>query len=324
MQSACNDRAAALLAAAIRAAVLARAPRRTVSAVGAAVAGALGHLAPVAETRRPSEAGATAGSRPPDRDGGNSPSAEELLAALRQRRREARHSKKARRRAARAAFASAPSQAQAPPQAHVHSDGAGELPRDGHGADLPRTAPRAPPPQEDSQPADVGAAHGAVDIFGQAAGPSSSGFLPADAMVCKNAMQLSPSAAALVMVPATDSNNGCLALSSQKTPVRRSKDNDSGSGSALPKKVARLRGDATPIDFVPSTSTTKGGQCVADAGEQAPERHLDGVGSDPRPGDIRKDTKFNGKPVWDVFDGDCWKTFLNYRKALEFTRKFGR
>jgi len=90
---------AALMAAAVRAAVLAKAPRRTVQAVAAAVAGALRPqpaLRP--RTSQTVPAGAPAESPPPR---GSSP--EELLEALREARRVQRRRKKERRRANRSA-----------------------------------------------------------------------------------------------------------------------------------------------------------------------------------------------------------------------------
>ena len=92
---------AALLGAAIRAAILAKAPRRTVQAVASAVTGVLVHSpAPGAASRAVPKAQATEGAvgaataMPP-----NGSSAEELVAALREARRAQRRRKKANRRA---------------------------------------------------------------------------------------------------------------------------------------------------------------------------------------------------------------------------------
>eukprot|EP00930_Biecheleria_cincta_P061056 TRINITY_DN46623_c0_g1_i1.p1 TRINITY_DN46623_c0_g1~~TRINITY_DN46623_c0_g1_i1.p1 ORF type:complete len:268 (+),score=58.61 TRINITY_DN46623_c0_g1_i1:52-855(+) len=92
---------AALLGAAVRAAVLARAPRRTVQAVAAAVTGVLVRPAEAASQRRQKE---------PDEDARGSnlgdacdgASAEELLQALRQKRAARRRQKKQSRRARKA------------------------------------------------------------------------------------------------------------------------------------------------------------------------------------------------------------------------------
>lgn len=90
-----------MVAAAVRAAILAKAPRRTVSAVAAAVVGALGRPAAAEATRRPA-ASATSGAQrngaaeaPPESAGG---SPEELLAALRAARAAQRRRKKLRRK----------------------------------------------------------------------------------------------------------------------------------------------------------------------------------------------------------------------------------
>ena len=104
------DGGAAFLAAAVRAAVLAKAPRRTVAAVAAAVASALARPAPAAATRQPvakAPAGALSAAAVvmADGDGGSSP--EDLLAALRSARAAVRRRKKERRRMSRAASAAA-------------------------------------------------------------------------------------------------------------------------------------------------------------------------------------------------------------------------
>ena len=115
--SACG---ASLVAAAVRAAILANAPRRAVQAVASAVAGVA--LRPDADPRSgPRHAGtptdhvSPAGDAPPPP--GSSP--EELLEALRASRRAQRARKKARRRASRSSrgtpCSGAPSQTQAAP-----------------------------------------------------------------------------------------------------------------------------------------------------------------------------------------------------------------
>ena len=93
--------AADLLASAVRAAILAKAPRRTVQAVAAAVAGVLGRPATSAAPAHRAQAAASAQSEAEAGLGGASPEA--LLEALRSARREQRRRKKERRRARRAA-----------------------------------------------------------------------------------------------------------------------------------------------------------------------------------------------------------------------------
>ena len=112
------DDRAALLGAAIRAACLAKAPRRTIQAIASAVTGVL-RRPHTASTRvkvpdvQPSTQRAT--SAP-----GNGGSPEELLAALREARSAQRRRKKDRRKAAKAARASAKSMA-----TEADGDGAG-------------------------------------------------------------------------------------------------------------------------------------------------------------------------------------------------------
>jgi hypothetical protein len=92
---------AAMLAAAVRAAVLAKAPRRTVQAVAAAVAGVFAR--PAAVAARGPAAPVPAGSQCAAKETGNDASAEELLAALRSARSAQRKKKKERRCAAKLA-----------------------------------------------------------------------------------------------------------------------------------------------------------------------------------------------------------------------------
>lgn len=97
------DGAAALVAAAVRAAVLAKAPRRTVAAVAAAVASALGRLqtvaaAPQSGVKVPTGAKSAAAAAPAE--SADVPSPEEMLAALRSARAAQRRRRKQRRRAA--------------------------------------------------------------------------------------------------------------------------------------------------------------------------------------------------------------------------------
>jgi hypothetical protein len=94
---------AAMLAAAVRAAVLAKAPRRTVQAVAAAVAGV---FARPDATQRPA-ASVPAGSHCAAKETGHDASAEELLAALRSARNAQRRKKKERRREAKMAASKA-------------------------------------------------------------------------------------------------------------------------------------------------------------------------------------------------------------------------
>mmetsp|Transcript_37065 Transcript_37065/g.119451 ORF Transcript_37065/g.119451 Transcript_37065/m.119451 type:complete len:243 (-) Transcript_37065:1935-2663(-) len=96
------DGAAAMVAAAVRAAVLAKAPRRTVAAVAAAVASALARSEATAAVRRPvasvpAGASSRAADDPAESHGGPSP--EELLKALRSARAAQRRRRKLRRRA---------------------------------------------------------------------------------------------------------------------------------------------------------------------------------------------------------------------------------
>ena len=90
---------ALLITAAVKAAVAAKAPRRTVAAVAAAVAGVLGRR-PAAATQSPAAAGLT---RPrstgAERSGGGVVSPETLVATLREARSAARRRKRLRRRA---------------------------------------------------------------------------------------------------------------------------------------------------------------------------------------------------------------------------------
>ena len=92
----------ALLAAAVRAAILAKAPRRTVQAVASAVAGVL--VRPAAASQPSHTPGRFAGSPPGDTDEADlsNRDAADLLEALRTTRRARRARKKERRRAARA------------------------------------------------------------------------------------------------------------------------------------------------------------------------------------------------------------------------------
>ena len=89
-----------MVAAAVRAAVSAKAPRRTVSAVAAAVASALARPVTVDAKPRSATPRAPAETQPPTEqafDGTTSESV--LLEALRSKRREQRRAKKARHRA---------------------------------------------------------------------------------------------------------------------------------------------------------------------------------------------------------------------------------
>ena len=100
------DGAAAMVAAAVRAAVLAKAPRRTVSAVAAAVAAALARSAAPAAVRQPNArvpTGASSATRASPAPGADGFSPEELLAALRSARTSQRRRKKLRRKATRLA-----------------------------------------------------------------------------------------------------------------------------------------------------------------------------------------------------------------------------
>ena len=90
---------ASLVAAAVRAAILAKAPRRTVQAVAAAVTGAVVHR-PLSRHRTASRVPAEEPAWPPTAAGGLS--SDELLAALRADRQVKRRKKKERRRANRA------------------------------------------------------------------------------------------------------------------------------------------------------------------------------------------------------------------------------
>ena len=251
------DRAAALLAAAIRAAVLARAPRRTVSAVGAAVAGALAHPAmPAAETRRLSEAGAPASSRLPTEQPDKGPSAEELLAALRSRRREARHAKKARRRASRVAPSAAP-------PGRAREDGDGDRPEDGPRAG--HDVDRQPPPQVRVEPqrTDPGAGQDAAAPEGQApfaaSGPAG-GHSAEGATSLAAASPASADGADLVVREPSGSMALAPATPPRSKPIRCSEP-ASGSG-RRPKKTARLR------NYQISTPTPQlGGHGAAPSGE---------------------------------------------------------
>ena len=254
------DRAAALLAGAIRVAVLARAPRRTVSAVGAAVAGALAHPAMLAaETRRPSEAGAPASSRLPTEQPDKGPSAEELFAALRNRRREARHAKKARRRASRVAPPAAP-----PGRAREDGDGGRpeDGPRAGHDVD------RQPPPQVRVEPqrTDPGAGQDAAAPEGQApfaaaSGPAG-GHSAEGATSSAAASPASADGADLVVREPSGSTALAPATPPRSKPIRCSEP-ASGSG-RRPKKTARLR------NFQISTPTPQLGGHGAAPSEEIP------------------------------------------------------
>ena len=159
---------AALLAAAVRAACLAKAPRRTVQAVAAAVAGVLVRPTAAAVPRTgPSERPSAQSDN--DEDGAGDPAV--ALAALRASRRAQRTRKKARRKAAKQA-AAAPSAVQSPMEVEPltdadHTDGrppadgagqrngSGEIQDEIHAAapapsaeslELPQTTPRADSP----------------------------------------------------------------------------------------------------------------------------------------------------------------------------------
>ena len=159
---------AALLAAAVRAACLAKAPRRTVQAVAAAVAGVLVRPTAAAVPRTgPSERPSAQSDN--NEDGAGDPAV--ALAALRASRRAQRTRKKARRKAAKQA-AAAPSAVQSPMEVEPltdadHTDGrppadgagqrngSGEIQDEIHAAapapsaeslELPQTTPRADSP----------------------------------------------------------------------------------------------------------------------------------------------------------------------------------
>lgn len=100
------DGAAAMVAAAVRAAVLAKAPRRTVAAVAAAVASALGRLVTAAAVSQPKAkvpTGAKSAAAVGPVESAGVPSPEEMLAALRSARAAQRRRRKQRRRAAKEA-----------------------------------------------------------------------------------------------------------------------------------------------------------------------------------------------------------------------------
>jgi hypothetical protein len=110
----------ALLAAAVRAACLAKAPRRTIQAVAAAVAGVLARPATMAATPREASS-ARAGDMRNAADAGNGFPPEELLAALRAARSAQRRRKKVRRRTAKR-VAVAASHNEASVAAETHDD----------------------------------------------------------------------------------------------------------------------------------------------------------------------------------------------------------
>lgn len=123
------DGAAALVAAAVRAAVLAKAPRRTVSAVAASVVSALGR--PAAATQRPAAqvpTGAQRAAAASFAESAGGPSPEELLAALRSARAAQRRRKKQRRKAAKMAGAESKQEEEATEQPQEPSRGGDLVP----------------------------------------------------------------------------------------------------------------------------------------------------------------------------------------------------
>ena len=92
----------AMLAAAVRAACLAKAPRRTIQAVAAAVAGVFAHPATARATPAPVARMPAGTQRAASEGDGGEASTEVLIAALREARSTKRRNKRARRKAARA------------------------------------------------------------------------------------------------------------------------------------------------------------------------------------------------------------------------------
>ena len=123
------DSAAALLAAAVRAAILAKAPRRTVQAVASAVTGVLAR--PMAATAmKGTDARESAGSTCTAKDDSNA-SPEQLLQSLREARSAQRRRKKERRRARKTATRNADkrqSSDEAAAAAHAHAEAATATP----------------------------------------------------------------------------------------------------------------------------------------------------------------------------------------------------